>query len=438
MRSDFEKSLAYGFLHDRRVLVMMPSPFRAEQFEGEEIGKMFSLARDYYQKYMEVPEIQIIKTGLGEDGKKTLNDVLKIKMDFDKTTLKWIEDEADKYVKKKAMEIAIMESVPLLKKNDFGEIEAKIKDALTTGIKTNLGLSYYRDIAQRIERLWNSRKKKIPTGFAKLDEITHGGFFVPSLIVILGRINLGKSLFLSNMALNLSQKGLSTAIITLELSEDFIGQRIDAHLTGYDINTIYEERQKTRDLIALVKRAQKENWGDIYIKEFPPATVGVAHIRKYLHELKLMGRRFDVIVVDYLTLMRSFTSREDTLYMRGKAVSEGLRALSYEMDCPIVTVSQLNREGTYVDFEDLDMKHAGESMAIVATADFSCIIGRNKEEMIWENEISWKCIKNRMGPVGEVWATYLNPFSLRMYDDDKSFTQSFELSGGSPRRYGEK
>jgi hypothetical protein len=49
------------------------------------------------------------------------------------------------------------------------------------------------------------------------------------------------------------------------------------------------------------------------------------------------------------------------MYEAIKAISEELRALSFEFECPIVSVSQLNREGFYTTFAEIDFNHIAES-----------------------------------------------------------------------------
>jgi len=429
---DFEKILAYSFLRDEKTLISMISSFQDKHFDNKNIAKIFSFVRNFYIKYSKLPEIEVVKVNLDDNEKETLEEINSISFDIVKNS-EWLDDETDKYIKQKALENAIIESAVLVEKGKCEEIEKKITDALTVGTKVDLGLAYFKDIKERAVRLFKFKDRRVKTNFLEIDKVTNGGLIIPSLSVILGRVNLGKSLFLSNLALNLSEEGKNVVLFSLEIAQDLIAQRIDGHITGYNLNEIYQDREKIKDLIKKAHKFRKQGYGEIYIKEYPPKSVSVADFRNYLRELDIRKIKYDVILVDYLTLVKAFGLTTDSLYMGGKISSENLRALSYYTKCPVITVAQLNREGIFANFKDLDMYHTGESMGIIQTADFCLIIGKDEEEMVFESEISFKCIKNRLGPAGSIWKMWLNPFSLRLFNTIEEFVASFDESGGNPQ-----
>lgn len=435
MKEDFERIIIYSILKDEKILITLLSSLKAVYFDNEKLSRIFTIVKDYYSKYQSIPEPNVVKSKLNSEEKECLEDLLS--MDFDiESSYNWIQDESDQWIKDKAIKQAILDSVELVEKGEYGRIKEKIENALLSGTKVDLGLPYFSSMLDRIKRVWNFREKKIPTGFKYLDKVTNGGLSVPSLSVFLGKISIGKSLALSNLAVNLISQKKNVVIITLEIAQDLIAQRVDGHLTGLNVNEIYQDKEQIKELLRVSKKIRKEGYGEIYIKEYPPATINVNDIKLYLKELDIRKIKYDVIIVDYLNLMKSFAIKDDNLYTSGKKIAEELRALSYYTKCPVITVSQLNREGTFANFEDLDMHHTGESIGIIATADFVVIIAKNQDEMVYEHEISWKVIKNRFGIPGSIWKTYLNPFSLRLYDDIEKYTQSFEISGGTPEIHG--
>lgn len=72
----------------------------------------------------------------------------------------------------------------------------------------------------------------------------------------------------------------------------------------------------------------------------------------FLRELSLRDFHPDIVYTDYINLMRSTSSggKDSSLYEKVKDVAEELRGLSFEFACPMVSVSQLNREGSSVSF----------------------------------------------------------------------------------------
>ena len=75
-----------------------------------------------------------------------------------------------------------------------------------------------------------------------VDHYTNGGFFKDGRMIALfmAQAGLGKSVFLSNLAVNFLKQNLSVVVISLEMSQDVYAQRFDAHISGKNIN-----RQKT-------------------------------------------------------------------------------------------------------------------------------------------------------------------------------------------------
>lgn len=435
---DFEKIICYAFLKDEKVLISMLSSYQERYFDNPNIAQIYKRTAEYYEKFHQLPDESIVDSWLGSDAKHVLQDILSLHLDVAKSS-GWIEDEADNFVKMKALRHAILDSVELVDQGKYAEVEELIRKAMVAGTKIDLGLAYFKDMKERVMRMWSFKDLRYPTGMQMLDKVTNGGFIVPSLNVVLGRINLGKSLLLSNLALNMSSLGYNVALITLEIAQDLVAQRLDAHMTEFDINQIYRDKRLMKELLQEGKNRYQGDSGEIWIKEFPPKSITIQEIKGYLRELDIRNYKYDVIMVDYLTLMNSWKSvAADNLYSVGKNIAEELRSLSYYTAKPIFTVSQLNRQGIQAEFEELDMHHTGESMGIIATADFAAIIGKDESEMVYENEISWKIIKNRMGQRGVIWKTYLNPNSLKLYDSVEDFASSFETSDGEPTFAGEQ
>ena len=103
------------------------------------------------------------------------------------------------------------------------------------------------------------------------------------------------------------------------------------------------------------------------LKEYPPRSIRSHDIDTYLEMLKNAGKKFDVVIVDYLNLVLP-THRTESMYKDGLSVSEELRALSYKYKVPFMSAVQSNSEG--MANESIDMQHVSESRGIVHTADF--------------------------------------------------------------------
>lgn len=109
--------------------------------------------------------------------------------------------------------------------------------------------------------------------------------------------------------------------------------------------------------------------------------------------------------------------KERGLYEDKKGVAEEARALGKEFNIPVVSVSQLNREGTFIPLEDVDFNFIQESIGIAATADMITILGNSMDNTIYESELHYKIVKNRLGGrAGTMDKFFYDQRSLKIYD----------------------
>ena len=156
--------------------------------------------------------------------------------------------------------------------------------------------------------------------------------------------------------------------------------------------------------------------GNLFIKEFPTGSASVNDLRIYLRELYIRSIKPEIIYVDYINLMKPSYQNQNQMYMDVKKISEELRALSLEFLTPVVSVSQLNRDGSFVNLKELNLNYIAESLGIAATADFLAIYGDDADSLIYKSEMAYKIEKNRLGGrVGEISKFYLDSSSLKMY-----------------------
>jgi len=227
------------------------------------------------------------------------------------------------------------------------------------------------------------------------------------------------SAMMINMAARQVLKGHNVVMITLEMSEDAIAQRMDAIYSGLDINRIYVVKDVTKTLI---KKLDDLNTtpgiGKLYIKEFPTGDASVVDIKRYLRELKMRGVIADIVYVDYINLMKSSNKNINDIYGTVKKIAEELRAMSFAFDIPVVSVSQLNREGSnIINLREIDFTHISESMGLPATADFVGIFGSDDETVVYKSEMGYKIVKNRLGGrVGEIDKLFIDTRTLKLYD----------------------
>ena len=278
--------------------------------------------------------------------------------------LEWLMDEFESFTRHKALERAIINSADLLEKSDYGAVETMVKEAVQIGLAKDMGTDYFADPRARLEGL-KDKNGQISTGWPTLDKRLFGGFNRGELNIFAGGSGAGKSLFLANLGVNWALQGLNVVYLTLELSEALVSMRIDSMVTGVTTRNIFKDLD---DVEMKVKMIGKKS-GAMQIK-YMPSGKNANDIRAYLKEYEIkMGRKVDVLLVDYLDLLMPISKRvaPSDLFIKDKFVSEELRNLAMELQCVFVTASQLNRAA--VEEVEFDHSHISGGLSKIQTAD---------------------------------------------------------------------
>lgn len=316
-----------------------------------------------------------------------------------------------------------MKSIDIIETNgDNNEIKNLIEEALCKDLKVDLGLNYFDDLHLRLTRIFNATDIKVPTFFPSIDDVISGGMPAYTLIVWAAVTHGGKSLLMANILARQVLQGYTAVLFTMEMSEDAFAQRFDSIYSYQDINKMYiQEKMKIKLLKKLKNVKSVEKRGDIYIKEFPTGKATVNDLRIYLKELGLRGIKPSIIYVDYINIMSaSKKSKNKQTYEDITEIVRDLRALSLEFQAPVVSVTQINREGSFLNLKELDFNYIAGSIGIATDADFVGILGHDPDKLNYESEIHYKVVKNRLGGrVATINKLYMDQRNLRLYDESE-------------------
>ena len=113
-----------------------------------------------------------------------------------------------------------------------GQILDKFEKSCNINLVTDLGLNLYDNVQLLIDDI-NSVERHIPSNWEWLDNCLGGGFLEAgkSLYVFAGETNIGKSIFLGNIAHNIAKQGKNVLLVTLEMSELLYARRICTNVT---------------------------------------------------------------------------------------------------------------------------------------------------------------------------------------------------------------
>jgi len=392
----FEKVIFYKSLTDEKYLGSIVDYIKPNFFKDKKIKEIFTIISDFYIKNNTVPTSTEIKSYLVNDKlKECFRDlVLEIK-DIDKNLN---EDElyknTEQFLKEKSVYTTMMDVADKCAKGeiDTSEILKKFESACSINLSVNLGIEILSNSDLLIDDL-NKVENYISTGWPWLDQKIGGGLQENgrSLYVFAGETNIGKSIFLSNLAVNIARQNKTVLVISLEMPELIYAKRLSSNVTKIPVFRLKGEQDQLKS--GLTEFAKKNPCAKIFIKEFPPSTISPLQISAFVKKFVTKGIKVDAIIIDYLNLIHS--PHGTNSYERVKYVTEKVRALSYIFNCPIISATQLNRSG-YSE-SDPSISTISESIGLAATADVLLSIFQTDEEREL-GVIHLGMMKNRFGP----------------------------------------
>ena len=288
--------------------------FKESYFSTNSERLLFGEIEKFILKYVNLPTPEILRLAVGDlkqnpDIKDELVDLIDalVKQKANTQDQQWLIDEAEKFCKEKAIYNAIKESIEILDNvkgaKDRGAIPQLLSDALGISFDTHIGHDYFENSDERYD-FYHQTENRIPFDLEYFNKITNGGIAPKTLNVLMGGINVGKSLVMCHLAASYLAQGLNVLYITLEMAEEAIAQRIDANLFNVEMNDILELSKDIFD--KKLNRVRNKITGKLIIKEYPTAGAHAIHFRNLLNELYLK-RDFkpSIVFIDYINICAS-------------------------------------------------------------------------------------------------------------------------------------
>ena len=274
----------------------------------------------------------------------------------------------------------------------------------------------------------------IESGFIGLDSMTTG-FQPGTLIILAARPAMGKTACALSMARNMAVDFKKpVALFSLEMTGQELAMRLissEAKLDGKKLKTgklaAYEKEQLSRG-------AQILSGAPIYIDDTPALTI--FELRAKARRLK---QRYDIqmIFIDYLQLMSggNADSRNGNREQEVSMISRQLKALSKELNIPILAMSQLSRAVESRPDKKPQLSDLRESGAIEQDADIVMFIYRADYYNIMEDDkgstlgmADLILAKHRSGSVGDVRLRFVKEFAR--FENPPQFDLGAGTAGG--------
>src|SRR6056300_1222552 len=385
LKEDFEfieKLVMKNCLENEQFLSITIPYLKTDLFSNKHNKRIVELLQKYFSKFNRKPTSTELLVFLNSDKLKEAYSIVKnnsdnITEEIDYNTLL---DHTERFLKLQGFQNTLLQIAEkwdsVTDKEDLVSFYNNIEKIIGYSLRSSEGHNYFDEIETHIDNLL-TETNHLSTGIEWLDDLLGGGFLQEgrSMYIFAGETNVGKSIFLHNMGVNIMKQNKKVILFSLEMSEQMYNIRITSTISELDNNTLKDNVEEIRDGAMRFKMMRPD--AGLIVKEYPPNSITPAILKTYTKQI-ISTKKFkpDAIVVDYLNLL---TSDGNNSYEKIKNISEQLRALSYEFQCPVITATQLNRTGysgagsssqaQVYDQRGPGMSSVSESYGTGATAD---------------------------------------------------------------------
>lgn len=275
---------------------------------------------------------------------------------------------------------------------------------------------------EQVERLFMDRHPVgLPTGYTDLDRLL-GGFQPGDLVVLAARPSVGKTALSLGITENVAISSQArVAFFSLEMSAGQVVQRMISSQTGIDSQRLRVGPIDEGDLERVGRAVDVLGRTRVFVDETPALSP---------MEMRTKARRvasehgLDLVVVDYLQLMRGGTRSENRV-QEISHISRALKGLARELRVPVLALSQLSRQVENRQDKRPMLSDLRESGSIEQDADVVMFIYRDEvynKNTDRPNIAEIIVAKHRNGPVGTIELRFVKELAKfsnleTIYDD---------------------
>lgn len=397
------KIITTGLLEDA-----ISKGLRDDLFYDDECREMWDYLREHMMKYKSPPSLAAVKADMPNFELEHVQDSLEYLID------RFIRVAKRRLANEMVVELAQACDDPERSDNidqEFLEVSRKLATLIPS-----TEVSRYSDADKRIKEYEKKKKEGdkfgVTLGMPTLDLWT-GGLQPHEFATVAGFSGLGKSTFLGNTSFNVHAQGKTPMYISLEMEAGTLLRKFDAMAKKLDYHKMKQLDLSDEQMDDWRKHAEevKNSVADIpvidSIRNCTPDHIFAEAVR----------HSPDLIVVDYISLMRSSrSSRGASQWQSITEITQDLKQIARTLKIPILAAAQTNRSGGK---EGAELDNIGSSISIVQDSDI--VIGLfADDEMKQAKEMEVRLRKNRDGRLGEfrcVWDHENLDFREKTHED---------------------
>jgi replicative DNA helicase len=192
----------------------------------------------------------------------------------------------------------------------------------------------------------------LSTGFDEIDEIS-GGMRPGEQWIVCAKSTRGKSVMMLQIAAKAIQQGKTVAIFSLEMMESVVAGRLISVFGCVDYGAITQPKTSNKHHRSAIKRAVEETAeAKVWIDDTPNQTMD--HIEAECQRIKDIAGALDLIVIDYMQIIKGEKQRGETREQEVARISMAGKQMAKKFGVPVLSASQLNGAGEVRESKSLE------------------------------------------------------------------------------------
>ena len=440
-----ERGVILGCLSGRAEHARAADKLSSEDFSDEVLRRIFTAFKGLQARHETVGLVEVDAELTRLYGQDRAAQAMQAAMDIlkDGTLTAWQTPRFVSIVQDASQRrrlVSIGEKLSLNASNPQCEVATVLDDARTELQKSTNHSGAWVNVSDVVLAAYEAaedKQKPMSTGIHELDMILCGGLHRGELTIIGARPAVGKSALLLSIALNAARDNCNVAFVSLEMSELQIGARILSAKSGVNAALLRSGDDLPKDLwtdLADALLDVEENG----VERISFMVDGMLTVEKLRQEIQSMAERnaVDLVVVDYLQLMRT-TRKTSSELERLETVSRGLKAITLDLNVPVVAAAQLRRQNNIggvlraptldelrgsgsmeQDADNVILIHRIESTedSLLKTKAYDRVAGAyERAQAAGQNLLSLDVCKQRQGRAARAWVLF-DGAHMRFFD----------------------
>lgn len=302
----------------------------------------------------------------------------------------------------------------------FGISEKEEATTLEHIGRTNGALKEVVDKFDKIAKDPNAMRG-LPTGFKDLDAMTNG-LQKSDLILLAARPSVGKTSFAMNIMTNIARAGKTCAVFSLEMSKAQLAQRALCSVAKVPMGKPLSGSMQAQEWKRIWAGTKQLENSKLFIDDSSLTTP--ATLLSKCRRLKAKEGSLDVVMVDYLQLMKSEGGAKESRQNEVSAISRNLKIAAKELNVPIIVLSQLSRDIEKREGHKPQLSDLRDSGAIEQDADIVMFLHNPEKynDTPTQDEpgvVELILAKHRNGQTGTVKLRWIGEYTTFVNIDEK-------------------